>query len=103
MHNSLIVINDSTPYRALFGRQPALLPPLEGGYHEQRSGQTHHDLSPLDQKDVARVRELSASAIIEATAQHRLERADRHNTHSALERSAYEPGQLVDIWYEPTQ
>ena len=27
VHNSLTVINGSTPYQALFGRQPAILPP----------------------------------------------------------------------------
>ena len=32
MHNALICINGSTPYNALFGRQPPILPPLEGGY-----------------------------------------------------------------------
>ena len=30
MHNALIVIHNATPYQALYGRQPAILLPLEG-------------------------------------------------------------------------
>ena len=33
MHNALVCINNHTPYQALLGRQPNLLPPLEGGYY----------------------------------------------------------------------
>ena len=32
MKNALTVIDGCTPYNALYGRQPALLPPLEGGH-----------------------------------------------------------------------
>eukprot|EP00973_Karenia_brevis_P010797 1461103-Karenia_brevis.AAC.1 len=31
MKKALTGINSSTPYQALFGHQPALLPPIEGG------------------------------------------------------------------------
>ena len=33
MHDALASINNHTPYQALLGRQPHLLPPLEGGYY----------------------------------------------------------------------
>ncbi len=32
-HNALTVINGATPYQALFGRQPAMLPAIEGGWN----------------------------------------------------------------------
>ena len=32
MHNALVCINQHIPYQALLGRQPNLVPPLEGGY-----------------------------------------------------------------------
>ena len=35
MHNALIGIDRHTPYQALFGRQPNLLPLLEGGYIDE--------------------------------------------------------------------
>ena len=31
MHNALVCINNHTPYQGLLGRQPSLLPLLEGG------------------------------------------------------------------------
>ena len=33
MHNAFTSINNHTPYQALLGRQPHLLPPFEGGYY----------------------------------------------------------------------
>lgn len=69
MYNALISITDHTPYRALFRRQPALLPPLEGGYHG--------DLDATGQNKPARVMKIAAVAIIEATAKQRLARGDR--------------------------
>ena len=49
----------------------------------------------------ARIREIAAGNIIEATARSRMERADRHNTRPAVERQEYKVGDLVDLWYEP--
>ena len=111
MHNSLIAIHDSSPYNALYGRQPAMLPPLEGGYirEEDHDGRVRridatgmHDLDAKYQRHLSRVREIAAATIIEVTALSRLQRADRHKTVAALERSGYQVGGLVDIWYEPT-
>ena len=95
MRNPLIVINDATPYRALFGRQPAILPPLEGGYHFhpiEHPQNPSHELSRIGLRDVSRVREMVAAAIVEATAQNRLEWGNRHKTHPAQQRSYYESG-----------
>ena len=106
MYNALICINGSTPYQALYGRQPPMLPPLEGGYIEESelksSGVSKTDLSRSAPRDQARVREIGAGAIIEATALKRLERADPHKTVPAVQRFKYEVGELVDIWHEPS-
>ena len=48
------------------------------------------------------MREIAASNIIEATALARLERANRHKTVPSIERSEHKPGDLVDIWYDPS-
>lgn len=114
MHNALIVIHKHTPYNVLFGRQPTIFPPLEGGYHKgmdsngnptkpvgQLDADSLHDLSHEGQRCLARVRAISAAFIIEATALARLDRADRHNTVAAQEFAAHAVGDLVDIWYEP--
>ena len=98
MKNSLTVINSSTPYQALLGRQPAMLPPLEGGH----AGQCHdHARVETNEHNRARVREIAAINIIEATAQQRLERVDRSNSRPAIELQEYKPHDLVDIWFEP--
>ena len=52
---------------------------------------------------MARVREIAACNIIQATAISRLQRAHTHKTVSSLERFENQPGDLVDIWYEPTR
>ena len=49
----------------------------------------------------ARIREIAAGNIIEATACARMDRADRYNTRPAIERQEYKVGDLVDLWYEP--
>ena len=93
MHNALTSINSHTPYQALLGCQPHLLPPLEGGYHG--------DLSVGGQNDLARARGIAAVAIIEAIAKARPQRGDYHKMIAAQERAELQAGDLVDIWYDP--
>jgi hypothetical protein len=98
--NSLTVINDSTPYQAVMGRQPSILPPLEGGYN----GSLVDDQSrpESDCRGVSRTRELAACNIIESTARMRMERANKHKTRPAVETMEHAAGNLVDIWFDPT-
>ena len=69
-----------------------MLSPLEGGCTGEYA----------DTRGTARIRELAAANILEATAQQRIERADRHKSRPALERFQYKPQALLDIWFEPT-
>ena len=89
-----------------------MLPPLEGGYLEEKAppsdkGPVIHpeviDLDAIAQRDMARVREMAACNITQATTIPRLQRAHTHKTMSSLERFENQPGDLVDIWYEPTR
>ena len=70
-----------------------MLPPLEGGCTGEYA----------DTRGTARIRELAAANILEATVQQRTERADRHKSRPALERFQYKPQDLVDVWFEPTK
>lgn len=106
MHNALICIKASTPHNALFGQQSAILSPLGGGFMaqlqaSQRTGVPQSDLTRAYHRDSVRIREISAANIIQATAQGRLERADRHKPVSALEREGENVGDSVDIRFEP--
>ena len=57
--NVLISINGSTPYQALIGRQPAMLPPLEGGHTGQVQSMAR---GPTQVRHEARVREVVSSS-----------------------------------------
>ena len=88
----MTVIHDSAPNQAVLGRQPSILPPLEAVCTGECA----------DTRSNARVRKVAAANILEATAQQRLERANRHKSRPSLERFQYKPQDLVDIWFEPT-
>ena len=111
MHNALVSINQSIPYQGLIGRQPATLPPLEGGYFQEsdpsmngNDGRTRRPevtgLDAVGMGDVARIREIVAANIIQVAALKRLERANNHKMVAALERKEFEIRDLVDIWYD---
>ena len=92
MHNALVCINNQTFYQALPGRQPHLLPPLEGGHHGDPDTKGQHKF--------ARVRGVVAVAVIGAIAKQRLVRGDERSQAVAMDRSEHTPGDLVDVWYE---
>ena len=56
---------------------------------------------PGGQSNLARVREIAATSITEATAKQRLGRGDKRSMIAAMERSEHKFGDLVDIWYDP--
>ena len=76
-----------------------MLPPLEGGHSGQVTSMARQG---TDARQEARVRELAAANIIEATAKARLARADGYNTRGAIQRQQFKEKDLVDIWFEPT-
>ena len=79
--NALINIGGRSPYQALYGRQPAMLPPLEGVEN------------PTDERTISRIRELSLQAMIEATSSAHVTRALRAKT-VALEQ--FQVGDMVE-------
>ena len=87
--NSLININGSTPYQCVFGRQPALLPPL--------------DLDPeLADPDTESgrmwVRRAALQAMIEGTAIQHIARTLKSKT---SQQTSYSKGDLVDYFRPP--
>ena len=96
--NAITVVGNATPYQALFGRQPTLLPPVEGGSSGQLDG-SRVNPGTLS-KHYARVRECACQNIIEASAKARLARAQTHRTRSAIEFKELQPEHLCDIWFD---
>ena len=66
--NALLSINGCTPYNAVYGRTPPLLPGLEVLNDDG-------EIMPLTDRQVGRVREISVQAIVEGTAHNKLFRA----------------------------
>ena len=91
--NALTSINGRSPYEAVLGRTPAILPAedmmLSDGVPDHCSRHTH------------RVREIAVQAIAEGTARERIKRATHTQTRAASEELQFALGQSVDYWREP--
>ena len=85
--NSLSVVNRVTPYLAAFGRQPPMLPPIEGGFLGEIDDSLARPESII--RHQARVREIATISMVEATAKARMERADRCRSRKALQLLEY--------------
>ena len=94
--NTCTHVGGSTPFQAVFGRQPAFLPPLDAP-----------DLPNLDESSErgelqrARVRAAALQAMIQATTMAKLTRASRTRTSHPTEH-LYHDGDLIDIHRKPS-
>ena len=89
--NALLSINDSTPYNALYGRTPPLLPGLEILNGEG-------EITPPTNKTVGRIREIAVMSIVEGTARNKLTRALSTRTLPAAELQNLKVGDEVDFY-----
>ena len=95
--NALITVNDSTPYNAVYGRVPRLLPNIN-----QEDAENESDLpGPGTIRHVHRLREICVQKMVEGTAHARVSRALRTKTLPAGQREDYKSGDLVDIYRPP--
>ena len=88
--NSLTTVGTQTPYNAVLGRQPGFLPPL--------ADVSSAESSPGDSADgrrEARIREIAAGGMIQASAMARVSRASTARSSSSTS-GLYHPGDLVD-------
>ena len=72
--NAFTFVGETTPYHALYGRQPRVLPTLP----DVRDG--HPETSDAGERVVNRIREISTQSMIQTTAAGQLTRALRANT-----------------------
>ena len=92
--NCLFTIGDKTPYTAVFGRQPPLLPEAE-----------NPTVSQVDDTDggatarhIVRLREIAVQTMVEQTALQRIQRAANSKTLRAGEQLNLKVGDLVDVF-----
>ncbi len=95
--NALLSVNGSTPYNAVYGRVPNLLPSID-----QPDAINEDSLNlPGTIRHCHRLREISVQAMVEETALQRTQRALQTRTLPAGEREGYQCGDLVDFYREP--
>ena len=87
--NALLSINDSTPYNAVYGRTPPLLPGLEILNDDG-------DIATLTNRTVGRVREIAVQSIVEGTARSKLTRAIKTRTLPAAETQELHTGDEIE-------
>ena len=84
--NCLVAVGGSTPYNALFGRQPGVLPALPG----PAGG------------DTQRIREVAVQQMIEGTASAKTQRALRTATRPSATERNFRVGDLVEFYRPPS-
>ena len=94
--NAMTTVGDHTPYNAVLGRAPAVLPPLADTLAPEGGGDS------VDGRREARVREIAVSAMTQTSALARASRAARSksSTSAVVE---YHPGDLVDYRRKTSQ
>ncbi len=89
--NALLSINGCTPYNAVYGRTPPLLPGLEVLNDDGV-------ITPLTDRQVGRVREISVQSIVEGTAHNKLLRAINCRTQPAGETYDDKVGEEIEFF-----
>ena len=95
MGNSLTSVGSATPYQAVMGRQPQMLPPLADSSAPSTSD-TQNTGDSADGRREARIREIAINSMVQASAMARVSRALGAKT-SGSTASLYKPGDLVDF------
>ena len=91
--NALTFTGNSSPYNAVYGRQPACLPEIP--YVEDEMAEQAR--LPENQRIQQRIREIAVQTIVSTTASGRLTRSLRSTTSPAVE---YKPGDMIDYYKE---
>ena len=95
--NALLTINNASPYNAVYGRVPKILPDIncpdsELEHNVPAGGLIRH---------TNRLREIAVQSIVDGTAKARLGRALKTKTLPTGEREGYQVGEDVDIYRAP--
>ena len=91
--NALLTVNKSTPYNALYGRVPNILPDIDDFMPS--------DATPGSIRHSALLREPCVQRMVEGTAQDRIQRALGIRTIPSAQ-ELYKEGDLVDFYRPPT-
>ena len=95
--NAMLTVGGSTPYNALYGRVPQMLPDIN---QVVRPGEIDR-LNPGTIGHTHRLREISIQSMVEGSARARLGRAMNTRTTMAAQKLNLQPGDEVDFFREP--
>ena len=95
--NALISVNNSTPYKTLYGRVPNLLPDLLAFPDEELQGLA----GPHTMRCAARLREIFVQKVVEGTASGRIGRTLNTRTLPTVAPTDYKIGYLVEYHRPP--
>ncbi len=93
--NSLLSINGSSPYNAVYGKVPQILP----GIDQVRP--PGDDREPTTFRHAQRLREASVQAIVEGSARARLSRATNTRTTASSSTLNLQVGEEIDFFRQP--
>ena len=97
--NVMTTIAGHSPYRAVYGRGPPMLAESEPTSETQLDGASGG--VPGYSRHTMRLREVAMQAMVQASAQQRIERALNSKTRLATEQLQLEQGDLVDFYRKP--
>ena len=96
--NALLAISGSTPYNAVYGRVPAILPSVDQLVHPDENRLPAPGLI----SGTHRLREIAVQAMVEGTPKARLSRSKNGRTTISAETLNLKTGEEVDIFRKPT-
>ena len=95
--NAMLTVNGSTPYNAVYGRVPRVLP----GIDQVDNPNSQSEPSPGMVRHTHRLREISVQAMIEGSARARLGRTNNTRTTMAAQQLDLRVGEEVDFFRAP--
>ena len=100
--NAMLTTNDTTPYNAVYGRVPRILPNLPNSIQDDAVDGAGSD-APLPGliRHSHRLREIAVQRVVEATAAARVDRALNTQTRPPVQASEYHMGDQVEFWEPP--
>ena len=96
--NALLTINNSTPYNAVYGRVPHILPSIDQLVHPSEGSLPAPGLI----QHTHRLREIAVQAMVEGTARERLLISGNTRTTIPAKAFDFKTGDEVDVYREPT-
>ncbi|MAD34454.1 MAG: hypothetical protein CMJ88_11970, partial [Planctomycetes bacterium] len=101
--NALITTGDTTPYNAVYGRVPRILPNLPNSVqYDAVDGESSENILPGLIRHSHRLREIAVQRIVEATAAARVDEALNTQTRPAIQHFDFQVGDQVEFFEQPT-